>query len=301
MTIQQSTQLALLALTDLVSKQAYQEGDHQTDVAGLNLHVRKAPTEPLHCIYTLSLAFVLQGSKALLSDNEVSYCHAGQTMLTTVDLPVVSHVASASRHVPFIAITLKLDYALIMQTCTELALTASPRDMKYQTLSSHPADKGLTEAFYRLVALNDEPVMQAGLRPLIEKEIVVRLLHGPHGHHLRHMASAGTPNGNIVKAISWLKQNFTQPIGMDELAGHAYMSASAFRQHFKALTGTSPLQYLKTLRLQEARDLMMVNGLDATLASNRVGYESASQFSREYSRLFGLPPQKDIQRLRQMQ
>mgnify|MGYP000353772742 CR=1 FL=1 len=135
---------------------------------------------------------------------------------------------------------------------------------------------------------------------LVEKEIVVRLLDSPHGMHLRHMAALGSPNGNVLKAVTWLKQNFSQAIGMNELAEQAHMSASTFRQHFKALTGTSPLQYLKTLRLQEARDQMLVNGVDATLASNLVGYESSSQFSREYSRLFGLPPQKDIQRLREV-
>ncbi|WP_462173061.1 AraC family transcriptional regulator [Pseudoalteromonas xiamenensis] len=287
-------------LVQLVQEFTRKEGDFESGIQGLTIHVRNAPTEPLHCIYTLSLAVVLQGGKELLQENDVTHCHAGQAMLTTFDLPVVSHVSSASRYTPFIALILKLDYSLILQTCAELKLSKPPRDMKFQALSSYDVDVGLLDALKRLLMLEKQPSLKAGLLPLIEKEIVVRLLDSPHGMHLRHMAALGSPNGNVLKAVTWLKQNFAQTINMNELAEQAHMSASTFRQHFKALTGTSPLQYLKTLRLQEARDQMLVKGVDATLASNLVGYESASQFSREYSRLFGLPPQKDIQRLRQV-
>ncbi|CCQ09571.1 Transcriptional regulator, AraC family [Pseudoalteromonas luteoviolacea B = ATCC 29581] len=287
-------------LLQLVREFTRKEGDFESGIQGLTIHVRNAPTEPLHCIYTLSLAVVLQGSKELLQDNEVTYCNPGQAMLTTFDLPVVSHVSTASRHAPFIALILKLDYSLIMQSCLELKLSKPPRDMKFQALSSYDVDDGLLDALKRLLMLEKHPSLKAGLLPLIEKEIVVRLLDSPHGMHLRHMAALGSPNGNILKAVTWLKQNFAQAMSMNELAEQAHMSASTFRQHFKALTGTSPLQYLKTIRLQEARDQMLVNGVDATLASNLVGYESSSQFSREYSRLFGLPPQKDIQRLREV-
>lgn len=287
-------------LVQLVQEFTRKEGDFESGIQGLTIHVRNAPTEPLHCIYTLSLAVVLQGGKELLQENDVTHCHAGQAMLTTFDLPVVSHVSSASRYTPFIALILKLDYSLIMQTCAELKLSKPPRDMKFQALSSYDVDEGLLDALKRLLLLEKQPSLKAGLLPLIEKEIVVRLLDSPHGMHLRHMAALGSPNGNVLKAVTWLKQNFAQTINMNELAAQAHMSASTFRLHFKALTGTSPLQYLKTLRLQEARDQMLVKGVDATLASNLVGYQSASQFSREYSRLFGLPPQKDIQRLRQV-
>lgn len=291
---------AYAELVHLLNEYARKEGDFESGIQGLTIHVRNAPTEPLHCIYTLSLAVVLQGSKELLQDNDVTYCHAGQAMLTTFDLPVVSHVSIASRHVPFVALILKLDYSLIMQACAELALSKPPRDMKFQALSSYLVDDGLFDALKRLLILENQPSLKPGLQPLIEKEIVVRLLDSPHGIHLRHLAALGSPNSQVLKAVTWLKQNYTEAINMNELAQQAHMSASTFRQHFKALTGTSPLQYLKTLRLQEARDQMLVRGVDATLASNLVGYESASQFSREYSRLFGLPPQKDIQRLREV-
>lgn len=274
------------------------EGDHQSEVPGLSVHIRKAPTEPLHCVYTLRLTFLLQGAKQLQLDNQLITCESGQTMLTTFDLPVISHVTSASRHEPFIALTLTLNYSLILEACTELGLGKPPKDIKYQPLASYDIDDGLTDALDRLFSLRENKELMHGLLPLIEKEIIIRLLLGPHGLTLRHLASAGSPNSSIVKVVSWLKQNFNQSVGMDELADRAHMSQSNFRQHFKKLTGTSPLQYLKTLRLQEARDQMLINGLDASHASNIVGYESASQFSREYSRLFGASPQKDIKRLK---
>jgi AraC-like DNA-binding protein len=153
-------------------------------------------------------------------------------------------------------------------------------------------------ALVRLVNLLDEPTLVPRLAPLIQQEITIRLLTGPHGPHLRHLVIAGSPGQQIAKAVAWLKQNFAQPLHGDDLANRAHMSPSTFRQHFRALTGVSPLQYQKQLRLQEARQLMLNENLDAGGAAVSVGYESASQFSREYSRLFGAPPQRDITRMR---
>lgn len=286
------------ALSEMVLDYSRKEGDHETPISGLTLHVRNAPTEPLHCIYTLSLAVVLQGAKLLSYEDQLHQSTAGQSMLTTFDLPVISHVSEATRHNPFVALVLKLDYTLILQVCAELNLSKPPRDIRYQPISTQGVDEGLYDALGRLIKMCAQGKFLDSLYPLVEKEIVIRLLDGPHGLHLRHLVSSGAPNAHILKVVTWLKQNFTQSVGMDALADQAHMSASTFRQRFRALTGTSPLQYQKTLRLQEARDQMLMNGLDATQASSLVGYESASQFSREYSRLFGMPPQKDIQRLR---
>jgi len=287
-----------LELTDFVYRKYRKVGDHETQIPGVTVHLRNSPTEPLHCVYTLSLALVLQGSKELLLDGDIRQCCAGQTMLTTFDLPVISHVTEASRTSPFIAVILKLDYGLILECCEELKLPQPAKDIRYQSLSCHDVEPGMLHTVKRLFETQNEPTLKVGLMPLIQKEIVFRLLDGPHGLHLRHLAAEGSPNSRVVSAISWLKHNFMKQIGMDTLAEKAHMSPSTFRQHFKSLTGNSPLQYLKTLRLQEARDQMVANGLDASLASSMVGYESASQFSREYSRLFGVSPQKDIKRLR---
>ncbi|WP_440905661.1 AraC family transcriptional regulator N-terminal domain-containing protein [Catenovulum sp. SX2] len=278
---------------------AKKPGEYNSHVDGLTMHIRNSTTEPLHCVYTLSLAVVLQGAKILSIENDVLSCKAGQSMLTTFDLPLVSHVSQASRHQPFIALLLKLDYNKILQTAAELNLPNLTRDTKQQTVSIEDIDVGLNDALNRLFNLEYDDKFRESLFPLLEKEIIIRLLLGAHGPQLRRLASEGSPSSHIVRVVSWLKQNFMRPIEMNDLADQAHMSASTFRQHFKTLTGTSPLQYLKTLRLQEARDQMLVNGLDANQASGVVGYESPSQFSREYSRLFGLPPQKDMQRLKQ--
>ncbi|MBB1487329.1 AraC family transcriptional regulator [Oceanospirillum sediminis] len=281
-------------------KVEHRPGDHSTRIPGLTLHLRNNPTDPLHCIYTLSLAVVLQGEKQISYGNQTFSCTEGQLTLTTFDLPVVSHVTHATRHKPFIGLVLKLDYNLILQVCSELKLNKPAGDIAYKSISVENLDDGLTDALKRLLNLQHETRFVDSLLPLLEKEIIIRLMESPHGPQLRYLASDGSPGSQILKVVAWLKQNFTQSIAMDDLAGRANMSGSAFRQHFKSLTGTSPLQYLKTLRLQEARDQMLMNRLDASQASSLVGYESASQFSREYSRLFGLPPSKDVQQLRRL-
>ncbi|MDV5170703.1 AraC family transcriptional regulator [Photobacterium rosenbergii] len=286
-------------LVDQVRAYSSKEGSYTTEIPGLEVHIRNTPTAPLHCIYSLGFSLILQGSKKLAIDNMQMPVEAGQSMLTTFDTPIVSHVTEATRHQPFLAIVLKLDYDQIMQACAELKLDKPDRNFDYHPISIQKMDDGIYRTMGRLLELVQEPEYLHSLIPLIKQELIIRLLHGPHGMQLRHIASMGSPSNHILKIVTWMKKNFTETVRMNELADQAHMSASSFRLHFKALTGSSPLQYLKNLRLQEAREQMLLNGLDATQASNLVGYESASQFSREYSRLFGLPPQKDIQRLRQ--
>jgi transcriptional regulator GlxA family with amidase domain len=172
------------------------------------------------------------------------------------------------------------------------------REDAYRSISFKALDAVLLDALVRLVNLLAEPALIPRLAPLIQQEVTIRLLTGPHGPQLRHLVTSGSPGQQIAKAVAWLKQHFVEALHGDELADRAHMSPSTFRQHFRALTGVSPLQYQKQLRLQEARQLMLNESLDAGSAGGRVGYESASQFSREYSRLFGAPPQRDITRMR---
>lgn len=267
-------------LAQKVSLFSKKPGDHKSLIPELTMHIRNTPTEPLHCIYTLSLAVILQGAKILSIEDKVLPCSAGQSMLTTFDLPLVSHVSEANRHQPFVAMLLKLDYNMILRTAAELNFPKQTSSTIFEPLSIHNVDSGLVDALNRLFELEYNDALRDSLLPLIEKEVVIRLLQGPHGPHLRKLALEGSPSSHIVRVISWLKQNFMRPIHIDQLAEQAHMSASSFRQHFKSITGTSPLQYLKTLRLQEARDQMFINGLDANQASGVVGYESPSQFSR---------------------
>jgi AraC-like DNA-binding protein len=289
---------ATSALARAIGHFAQTDGDHNTPIPALTLHRRKAPTEPLHCIYKLGLGLTAQGGKQVMLGGETMDYGPGQSMLTTIDLPVVSHVTRASVREPFLGMMLTLDARAILQLASEIDVPQPRRDYAYRSISIETLDADLLDALVRLVKLLHEPALVPRLAPLIQQEIIVRLLTGPHGPQLRHLVTIGSPSQQIAKAVAWLKQNFIQALRGDDLADRAHMSPSTFRQHFRAITGSSPLQFQKQLRLQEARQLMLNQNLDAGSAGGLVGYESASQFSREYSRLFGAPPQRDIKRMR---
>ena len=285
-------------LARAIRRFAQTDGDHNTVIPALTLHRRSAPSEPLHCIYNLGLVVVAQGGKQVLVGGDTIDYGPGRSMLTTIDLPVVSHVTRASVREPFLGMMLTLDVRAIVQIASEIDAPRSRRDDVSGSISFKALDAALLDALIRLVTLLDEPALAPRLAPLIQQEVTIRLLTGPHGSQLRRLVTAGSPSQQIAKAVAWLKQNFVETLHGDDLADRAHMSPSSFRQHFRALTGLSPLQYQKQLRLQEARQLMLNQHLDASSAAGQVGYESASQFSREYSRLFGDPPQRDIKRLR---
>jgi AraC-like DNA-binding protein len=284
------------ALAVAIARFAHADGDYNTAVSSLTLHRRRMPTEPLHCIYNVGVGLVAQGAKQVMVGTDAIDYGPGQSMLTTIDLPVISRVTRASASKPFLGMMLTLEPKSIVEAAS--AMEWPPRREAYRSISIEPLDPALLDALLRLVKLLDEPAVLPRLAPLIQQEVIVRLLNGPHGAHLHHHVTAGSPSQQIAKAVAWLKQNFVEPLNGDALADRAHMSPSTFRLHFRALTGLSPLQYQKQLRLQEARMLMLTQHLDAGTAAGNVGYESASQFSREYSRLFGAPPQRDVGRLR---
>lgn len=286
------------ALAQAVGRFARTDGDHTTAIPALTLHRRKTLTEPMHCIYGLGLGVVAQGTKqATIGEKVVNY-GAGQSLLTTIDQPVLARITQANMQEPYLGLMLTLDARSIMQIASELELPQPEKDCPCQSITTERLDTVLTDALIRLVNLLNEPSLVANLAPLIQQEIIIRLLVGPHGSQLRQLVAAGSPSQKIARAVTWLKQNFTQPLHGDELAAMARMSPSTFRQHFRTITGMSPLQFQKQLRLQEARQLMLTQDLDAGHAGGLVGYESPSQFNREYSRLFGAPPQRDIKRMR---
>ena len=282
----------------MIAKFAHSDGDYATDIPALSLHRRHGPTEPLHCIFNPGLGFTAQGNKRVMVAEEVISYGAGESMLATIDLPMISHVTRASVQEPFLGLVLKLESQRIVQTAVEMRLPSSSKGTAYRRISIEVPDDALLNALVRLVKLLEEPALIDQLAPLVQQEITIRLLVGPHGPQLQQLAASGLPNQQIAKAVAWLKQNFTRVIQVDALAARANMSPSTFRLHFRAITGTSPLQYQKQLRLQEARQLMLNRNVDAGNAASLVGYESASQFSREYRRLFGAPPQQDVRRLR---
>ena len=289
---------SLTALAYAIGRFAQTDGDYTTAVPALTLHRRSAPTEPLHCIYSLGLGVIAQGGKQVMLGEDVINYSPGRSMLTTIDLPVVSHVTQASARKPFLGLLLTLDARQIVQMASEMDFPQPPRERAFRPVSIERLDEALLAALLRLVELLDERALVPRVAPLIQQEMTIRLLTGPYGPQLRQLVAVGSPSQQIARAVTWLKQNFTQALHVDDLADRTHMSPSTFRHHFRAITGMSPLQFQKQLRLQEARQLMLNQSFDAGSAGGRVGYESASQFSREYSRLFGAPPQRDIRRMR---
>lgn len=285
-------------LKDLVSRIAQTNGSFDISVPGLRIFRCDRQTAPQPCMYGLGLAIAVQGSKRVALGDEIFEYGPGQSLVTAVDLPVVTHITCASTDAPFMALYLQLDARMLTEIATNLDFSDEPAESCRRAMHVVPLESGLLRSMKRLMDLKEEPELVTRLAPLVTQEIVIRLFSGNHGPMLRHLVSVGSPSRQILRVMAALKQNFCERHSMEDLAAMAHMSPSTFRQHFRAVSGMSPLQYLKQLRLQEARHLMITGGLDAGSAALQVGYESASQFSREYSRLFGLPPQKDVKRLR---
>jgi AraC-like DNA-binding protein len=248
-------------------------------------------------VYEPSLCVVAQGAKEVLLADETYRLDPAGSLLVSVDLPVAARVVEASPRRPYLAVRLALDPAVVGDLLAD-GTTAPPLGPPARGLAVTPVEPPLLDAVSRLVALLDSPQDVGPLAPLVLREITYRVLTGPQGSRLRQIASAGAPAQRIARAIRWLKDHFADPLRIESLARHVRMSPSAFHLHFKSVTALSPLQYQKRLRLQEARRLMLGEGLDAAEAAFRVGYESPSQFSREYRRLFGAPPRQDVAALK---
>ncbi len=225
---------------------------------------------------------------------------AHRFLLTSVDLPIVAEVLEASQAKPYLGLMLKLDQREIAQLMVDSSLSPPRVRQENRGMATGEVTVPLLGAFKRLIDLLDVPEDIPVLAPLVQREILYRLLMGDQGERLRQSAAAGCKSHQIAKAIGWLKANFDQTLRIDELAAYTRMSTSAFHHHFRALTAMSPLQYQKWLRLYEARKLMFTEQLDAAKAAFQVGYESPSQFIREYSRLFGAPLLRDIKSLQQV-
>jgi AraC-like DNA-binding protein len=285
-------------LAALVANTGQTDGDYSTLIPALMVYRRSVATDPMPCIYGLGLGLTVQGGKRVTLGDAIFDYGPGQSLVTSVDLPVVSFVTSATPDEPYLGVRLELDARLIAQIATEMEPMQQVKAAPMRAMSVVTLDAGLLDALTRLIRLLDEPPLIPLIAPLIQQEIVVRLLNGEHGPVLRHLVTVGSPGQHIARVITWLKLHYTEKISMADLAAKANMSASTFRQHFRAVTGMSPLQYLKNLRLQDARQWMLNQQMDASSAALRVGYESTSQFSREYTRLFGAPPLRDIKRVR---
>lgn len=270
-------------------------GMASTAVPRLSLIRADQPSMPVPAVYEASLCLIAQGSKRVsLGDTSVIY-DASRYLLVSVDLALVGHVLEASPQAPYLCCKIDLDMAALADLVIADGGPAPKSDLP--VLAVYPEDPDLVDAACRLVALLHRPESTATLAPLIERELLYRLLCGPHGPLLRQMSTADSHLGQISRAITTIRQGFHEQLRIDDIAASAGMSASSLHAHFKSITHMTPLEYQKQLRLQEARRLMLAEGANAGTAGFAVGYESQSQFSREYRRLFGAPPRQDVERL----
>lgn len=266
---------------------------------GLHLFRLTEPRGPIHGVTEPSFCVIAQGGKEILQGGQRYRYDPYHYLLTTVDLPRVSHVLEATPDQPYLSLRLDLSPALVSSVMMESTGMLTPRPADARAINVSTLDVELLDAVVRLVRLVDCPSEAQALMPLIKREIVYRLLMGEQGARLRHLTVQGGNTTHIAKAVERLRREFDQPLRIEHLANDLGMSVSGFHHHFKAVTALSPLQFQKQIRLQEARRLMLGEELDAASAAIRVGYQDASHFSREYKSLFGSPPIRDIQQLRE--
>jgi AraC-like DNA-binding protein len=280
-------------LVAAIERLAPTDGVCDTAVPGLIIARLTKPSAPSALVVDPSLCIVAQGAKEVFLAGEVYRYDPAHSLLVSVDLPISARVVKASPTRPCLAVRISLNPSVVGELLADCP-DALPPGPPARGVEVSPVEPQLLDAVARLVALLDSPASLGPLAPLVLREITFRVLTGPQGARLRQIATAGATAQQIARAIRWLRGHFADPLRGESLARKAQMSLSGFHQHFKAVTGLSPLQYQKQLRLQEARRLMLGEGLDAAAAAFRVGYESPSQFSREYRRLFGSPPRQDV-------
>lgn len=286
-------------LANSIARNTDQEGQITSAIPALTLYRFEAPTQPVVAMYEPSIAMIAQGAKRVLL-GDATYVHVAHSFLiTSIDLPTATQVIEASPEKPYLSLLLKLDMGEVAQLMADSNLPPPPAQPSSRGMAISEASLPLLNAFQRLIDLLDEPKDIPILAPVIQREILYRLIVSDQGLRLRHIGSVGSQSHQIARAIDWMKEHFSQPLRMDDLAARFNMSISTFHHHFRALTAVSPLQFQKRLRLHEARRLMISENLDAAGAAFKVGYESPSQFSREYSRLFREPPLRDVTKLRQ--
>ncbi len=269
-----------------------------TDISGLSLHRRTSCTAPCSMTYQPSVTVIAQGRKRVELGRSVFIYDASRYLLTSIDLPVVSRVVEASEEIPCLAMSLKLEMPTVRELLSREEIRVAEPPLASPAMATGETTAEFLSACCRLIDLLNTPQDIPFLAGLIQREIIYRILRGGEGARLRAIATLGDQSHRTAKAIAWIRENFAKTLRVEDLADIAGMGVSTLHHHFRALTAMSPLQYQKQLRLQAARARMLMDGLDAASAAFEVGYESASQFNREYSRFFGQPPMRDIRTLR---
>jgi len=285
-------------LASKIAARAQLLGENPTAVSGLALYRREQTTPCFHATYEPSVSVFVQGKKRVNLGGTEYLCDGSSFLLSSIDVPAVGQIVEASKKVPLLSMFLRLDMPTVREVITREDLPDSPTSVQSRGIAVGETTVGLLDACTRLIDLLDTPEDVPFLSHLIQREIVYRILRTPQGERLRSIATTGDLSHRTARAIAWLKENYARPLRMEELADVARMGVSTLHHQFRGLTAMSPLQYQKQLRLQTARQRMLMDGIDATSAAYEVGYESVSQFNREYSRFFGQPPMRDVKALR---
>jgi len=287
-------------LAHLIAAYAPYDDAFETRIPGLHVgRMSRANTQCFHTLRLPSLCLAAQGAKAVIVGKDTYEYDASRMIVFSVALPIASQITRASHSEPYLSLRLDLDPRKIAELVLKVYPQGLPPAQERRAVYVAPTDSNIINAAVRLMECLSRPGDIELLAPLIKDEILIRLLRRPIGVRVAQMGLAESSVHRVTKAISWLRENFHQPMKVEALADLVHMSVSSFHEHFKSVTSMSPLHYQKVLRLQEARRLMLSQTMDAGIASQRVGYVSASQFSREYSRFFGSAPARDIARLRQ--
>ncbi|EGR1342249.1 AraC family transcriptional regulator N-terminal domain-containing protein [Vibrio parahaemolyticus] len=294
-----SRAFATQKLAKLIDRWTGNANQYDTPISGLRFSRWTTPTPPTSYTHNPSICLIAQGRKRVLLGEESFIYDANHFLISSVDLPIIANIIEASEERPYLGLIMELDLTEISQLIVDSELAFAQSKEAQKGIAVGELSESLLDAFVRLAELLDEGQNIKILAPIIKREIFYRLLMSEQGTRLHQIVTAGSHSHQIAKAIDWLKNNFVKPLSVGDLASFTGMSKSSFYTHFRSMTSMTPLQFQKKLRLSEARRLMLTENLDAMAATFKVGYESPSQFSREYSRLFGAPPSKDIKLLRE--
>jgi AraC-like DNA-binding protein len=288
-------------LVKLIDRRTGRDGSHATEIPSLFFSRYSNDTGPNYGVYKPSLCIVVQGMKEVLLSQERFQYGPADYLVASVKLPITGQVTEASSQVPYLALKLEFTPSQILEVLRESDMGVDKKENPKRGMYVSKIEPSLMDAVTRLARLLDNPKDIPVLAPLIMKEIIYRVLQGEYGDMLKQIAIEGSSTHQISDVIEHIMNNYVKSFKIEELAEIANMSVSSLHRHFKEVTAMSPIQFQKQLRLQEARSLLLSESADAADVAFRVGYESPSQFSREYSRMFGLPPKEDVKRLRDNQ
>jgi AraC-like DNA-binding protein len=286
-------------LAEAMGRHAHAEGMLDTAIAGVNVIRSDTPTQPIHVVHVPALCIIAQGRKTVRLEGEAFTYSPGQHLTIAVDLPLSGEVIEATPNAPYLCLKIDLDPLMLAAMLKDAGVAKPSSDHSGRGLAIGLCEQEVIDATTRLVKLLDTPSSARILAPLAIRELLYRLILSGQAEGLRHIAFADSRLRRVGLAINWITRNFREPFAISAVAAASGMSPSSLHAHFKAVTALTPLQYQKRLRLQEAQRLIFSGTMDAASAAFHTGYDSPSQFSRDYRRVFGAPPIRDVNRLKQ--